>query len=67
MVMDIKEQYMKKFEEFIKSLPSDAVTIKSSLDEEIRTRIEQYQNSELQSIPFDQNLSSIREKLVSKI
>lgn len=67
MVMDIKEQYMKKFEEFINSLPNDAVTIKNSLDEEIKKRVDEYKSDDTQTIPFNQNLSSIREKLVSQI
>lgn len=67
MIMDIKEQYMTKFEEFLKSLPSDAVTIKNSLDEEITKRVDEYKNDSAKSIPFNQNLSSMREKLVSQI
>lgn len=67
MVMDIKEQYLMRFEEFIKSLPSDAIIIKNSLDTEIKRRVDNYKNGNSVTIPFNQNLSSIREKLVSKI
>jgi len=67
MIMDIKEQYMNKFEEFLKSLPSDAVTIRNSLDEEITKRVDEYRNGSYKSVPFNQNLSSMREKLVSQI
>ncbi len=67
MIMDIKEQYLSKFEEFIKSLPSDAVIIKNSLDLEIKKRIDAYKKDNSQAIPFNQNLSSTREKLLSKI
>ena len=66
MIMDIKEQYIKRFEAFLKSLPSDAVTIKNSLDEEITKRVNEYKGDDSQSVPFNQNLSSIREKLVSQ-
>jgi hypothetical protein len=67
MIMDIKEQYMKKFEEFLKSLPSDAITIRNSLDEEITKRVDEYKNGSARSVPFNQNLSSVREKLVAQI
>lgn len=67
MTMDIKEQYLDQFEHFLKSLPDDAVLIKKSLDEEIQKRVQEYQNDKSQIIPFEQNLSTIREKLVSKI
>lgn len=67
MVMDIKEQYLCKLEEFIKSLPDDAIIIKNSLDAEIKKRVDEYKNGDSQTLPFNQNISSIREKLVSKI
>lgn len=34
MKIDIKEQYLDKFEDFINSLPKDAVIVKKSLDDE---------------------------------
>lgn len=65
--MDIKEEYMKKFEEFVNSLPNDAVTIKNSLDMEIQQRVDDYKSGSSVTIPFNQNLSSLRERLVSLI
>ena len=62
MVMDIKEQYMKKFEEFINSLPNDAVTIKNSLDVEIQQRVDDYKSGNSETIPFNQNLSEYSSK-----
>lgn len=35
MKIDIKEQYLDKFEDFINSLPKNAVVVKKSLDDEI--------------------------------
>ena len=67
MRISIKEQYIHKFEEFMNSLPKDAIEIKKSLDEEVNQRVDDYRNGKMKTVPFGTGLSTIREKLVSQI
>ena len=67
MKIDIKEQYLDKFEDFINSLPKDAVVVKKSLDDEINKRVKEYKNDNTKTSPFGTGLVKIREKLVSKL
>jgi len=67
MRISIKEQYIHKFEEFMNSLPKDAIEVKKSLDEEVNQRVDDYRSGKIQTVPFGTGLSSIREKLVSQI
>lgn len=67
MKISIKEQYIHKFEEFMNSLPKDAIEVKKSLDEEVNQRVDDYRSGKTQTVPFGTGLSSIREKLVSQI
>lgn len=60
MTMDIKEQYLNQFENFVKSLPKDAVVIKKPLDEEINKRVEEYNNAQMKTVPFGTGLDKIR-------
>jgi len=66
MRVSIKEQYIDKFEDFMDSLPKDAVTIKKSLDEEINQRVNDYKNGKMKTTPFGAELEAIKEKLVSQ-
>lgn len=67
MMLNVKEKYVQQLESFVNSLPKDAIEIKKSLDSEIASRISDYVNNETSSIPFENGLSSMREKLISKI
>ncbi len=67
MKVSIKEQYLPEFENFIKTLPDDAITIKKSLDEEILKRSQEYRSGKMKTVPFGTGLDRIREKLVSQL
>jgi hypothetical protein len=67
MTIDIKEQYIDKFEDFIHSLPKDAINVKKSLNSEIDKRVEEYKNGVCNTKPFEDGLDTIREKLVAKL
>ncbi len=67
MMLNVKDKYVQQLENFVNSLPKDAIEIKDSLDMEISKRVSSYRNSEMKTISFDTGLNSIREKLVSKI
>ena len=67
MKIDIKEQYLDKFEDFINSLPKDAVEVKKSLDDEINQRVDEYKNGTMKTVPFCTGLDKIRKKLESQI
>jgi hypothetical protein len=64
MKIDIKEQYLDKFED---SLPKDAVVVKKSLDDEINKRVDEYKSGIMKTVPFGTGLDKIRKKLESKI
>jgi len=67
MTVNIKEQYLPEFENFIKTLPKDAIEIKKSLDEEILKRSQEYRSGKMKTVPFGTGLDRIREKLVSQL
>lgn len=67
MKIDIKEQYLDKFEDFINSLPKDAVIVKKSLNDEINQRVDKYKNGNMKTVPFGTGLDKIRKKLESQI
>ena len=67
MKIDIKEQYLDKFEDFINSLPKDAVMVKKSLDEEINQRVQEYKSGNMKTVPFGTGLDRIRKKIESQI
>ncbi|MGM0519772.1 MAG: hypothetical protein ACQERD_09040 [Campylobacterota bacterium] len=67
MNVTIKDEYIKQFEEAMKTLPKDAVEIKKSLDEEIKKRSQEYRSGNMKTEPFGTGLDRIREKLVSQL
>lgn len=67
MSINIKDQYLDRFEQLLKQIPNDSIEIKKSLDEEINKRVEDYQNGKMETAPFGQGLDKIREKIVSQI
>ncbi|MDY0052761.1 MAG: hypothetical protein RBR65_09495, partial [Aliarcobacter sp.] len=56
MKIDIKEQYLDKFEDFINSLPKDAVVVKKSLDDEINKRVDEYKSGTMKTVSFGTGL-----------
>lgn len=67
MKVSIKEEYLPEFENFIRTLPTDAITVKKSLDEEILKRSQEYRSGKMKTVPFGTGLDRIREKLVSQL
>jgi len=67
MQVSIKDDYIDKFNDFINSLPNDAVTVKKSLDEEIQKRVDEYRSGKMKTTPFMEGLDEIRESLVSRL
>jgi hypothetical protein len=67
MMLNVDDKYVAKLESFIASLPTGAVEIKNSLDDEISKRVEEYRSGTMQTTPFMEGLDSIREKLVSNL
>jgi len=67
MQISIKDDYVNKFNDFIDTLPKDAVTVKKSLDEEIQKRINEYRSGKMKTTPLMEGLDEIRESLVSRL
>ena len=67
MRVSIKEQYLPEFENFIKTLPADAIDVQKSLDDEILKRSQEYRSGKMKTTPFGTGLDRIREKLVSQL
>ena len=67
MKVTVKDEYLEQFEQAMKSLPTDAVEVKKSLDEEIRKRSEEYRSGKMKTTPFMEGLDEIRESLVSRL
>ena len=63
MNIDIKEQYLDAFDKFINSLPKDAIKVKTSLNEEINKRIEEYRSGKMETLPHDEIWNRIEKKL----
>ena len=67
MKVSVKDQYLDRFEDLIATLPKDAVTIKKSLDEEIKRRVDEYRSGKMKTTLFMEGLDEIRESLVSRL
>ena len=67
MRVSIKDQYIDRFEDFIDTLPKDAVTVKKSLNEEIQKRVDEYRSGKMKTTPFMEGLDEIRESLVLRL
>ncbi len=67
MMLTIKDKYVKQLENFVNSLPEDAIEVKNSLDAEISQRVQDYRSEREKSMTFDSGLDVIREKLSSQI
>ena len=67
MMLKIDDKYVTKLENFLASLPEDAVEMKNSLDDEIEKRVAEYRSGKMRTTPFMEDMSSIREKLVSQL
>ena len=67
-VVEVNEQYAQKFQQFIDSIPKNAIKltfIKSNLDEEIEKRINEIKNDSVETHSLDA-LSSMRERYASR-
>ncbi|NOQ31754.1 MAG: hypothetical protein GQ570_11590 [Helicobacteraceae bacterium] len=62
MKINIDDSYVNLFEDFIQSLPKDAVTVTSLLGDEIHKRVEEYNTNKSETINFNSGLDNIREK-----
>ena len=67
MQVKIKDDYVGKFNDFVNTLPTDAIIIKKSLDEEIQKRVDEYRSGKMKTVPFGTGLDRIREKLESQL
>jgi len=67
MMLKIDDKYVTKLENFLASLPEEAVEMKNSLDDEIIKRVAEYRSGKMRTTPFMEGMSSIREKLVSQL
>ena len=67
MQVKIKDNYVGKFNDFISTLPADAVTVKKSLDEEIQKRVDEYRSGKMKTTPFMEGLDEIRKNLESRL
>ena len=65
MQIKIKDEYLKEFDDFINSLPDDAIKIKKSLDEEIQDRIDKYKKDSSSVLPLN-SLDDIKKDLVAR-
>jgi len=65
MQIKIKDEYLKEFDDFINSLPDDAIKIKKSLDEEIQDRIDKYKKDSSSILPLS-SLDDIKKDLVAR-
>jgi vacuolar-type H+-ATPase subunit F/Vma7 len=68
-VVEVNEQYTQKFQQFIQSIPKNAIKltlIKSNLDEEIKKRINTIDNGEEVLTPYTQGVHELRQRLQSK-
>ena len=67
-VVEVNEQYAQKFQQFIQSMPKNAIKltyVKSNLDAEIERRINEIKNGSVETHALSA-LSSIRERYVSR-
>ena len=65
-VVEVNEQYVQKFNQFIESIPKNAIKltlIKNNLDEEIEKRINEIKNNKIETSPVSA-LASVRERYV---
>ena len=65
--IDIEDEYLESFYNFIESMPKGAITISSFLDKEIEKRVQEYKKDRSKAIPFGNGLEEIREKIIAKI
>jgi len=65
--ISIKDDYVNKFNDFIDTLPKDAVIVKKSLDEEIQKRVNKYRSGKMKTTPLMEGLDEIRESFVSRL
>lgn len=67
MKINIKDEYLDKFQKLMEQMPNDAILVKQSLDEEIEKRVQEYKNGDMKTTPFMDGLDDIRKSLISKL
>lgn len=67
MKINIKDEYLDKFQKLMQQMPSDAIIVQHSLDEEIDKRVSEYRSGKMQTTPFMDGLDDIRKSLISKL
>jgi len=68
-VVEVNEQYAQKFQQFIDSVPKNAIkmtVIKRNLNEEIEKRINAIDNGKELLTPYAQGVAKLRQRLQSK-
>jgi len=65
--VSIQDDYVDEFDDFISTLPKDAVSVTKSLDEEVRKRVDEYRSGTMKTTPFMEGLDEIRESLTSRL
>jgi len=68
-VVEVNEQYAQKFQQFIDSVPKNAIkmtVIKHNLNEEIEKRINAIDNGKELLTPYAQGVAKLRQRLQSK-
>ena len=65
--INIQDEYLDSFYEYIDSMPKGAISIPTSLDSEILKRVEEYKKNKSKSVSFSNGLDKLREKVIAKI
>ncbi len=65
--INIQDEYLDSFYNFVDSMPKGAILIPSSLDDEILKRVEKYKKNRSKSVSFSSGLEELREKVIAKI
>jgi translation elongation factor EF-1beta len=67
MKINIKDEYLDKFQMLMKQMPDDAVVLKQSLDEEIEKRVREYRSGNMKTTPLMEGLDEIKKNLLLKL
>lgn len=67
MKINIKDEYLDKFQMLMKQMPDDAVVLKQSLDEEIEKRVQEYRSGNMKTTPLMEGLDEIKKNLLLKL
>jgi len=65
--INIQESYMPSLNAFLETLPKEAVETQKSLDNEIKSRLNEYKNGTMKTTLLRGGLDRIRAKIEAKI